>query len=234
MADSEVDGDATLPCARLKSCDCFLTRRVPAGCHTAGMNNTRLPTSRPGVRWLAALTLAVIVLAGASCASSGDVPPPLKTEAAVDLKRFMGSWHVIANIPYWPERGKVATRDEYALREDGRIDNVYVFRTSFDAPEKRWTGVSSVVPGSNGAHWQVQFIWPLKTDLLVLEVAGDYSWALLGHPGRKYAWIFSRDSRMDAALYADLLNRMAGYGYDRQRIARIAQHADQVGQPGFQ
>ncbi len=160
--------------------------------------------------------------------------PELTTSAIVNLSRFMGSWHVIANIPYWPERGKVATRDEYRLREDGRIDNDFVFRKAFDKPEKRWNGVSSVVAGSNGAHWQVQFIWPFKVDLLVLEVAPDYSWALLGNPKRTMAWVFSRQPTMSNSQYEELVNRFSRYGYKSQDLKRVPQLVEQVGKPGFQ
>src|SRR3546814_13728101 len=140
----------------------------------------------------------------------------------------MGAWHVIAHIPYWPERGKVASRDEYQLRADGRIDNDFVFRKSFDAPEQRWHGISRVVPGSHGAHWQVQFIWPFKADLLVLEVDPDYRWALLGHPQRKYAWVFAREPRMDDAMLDQLRQRFKRYGYDPAQLLRVAQFADQL------
>lgn len=180
--------------------------------------------------------LAGAVLGGllAACAGAGQRPDRLHSQAQIDLPRFMGAWHVIANIPYWPERGKVATRDEYALREDGRIDNVYVFRESFDGPEKRWHGVSRVVPGSAGAHWRVSFIWPFSADLLVLEVAPDYSWALLGHPGRSHAWIFSREPRMDDDLYESLRERFRRYGYDPDMLRRVPQFPDQAGRAGFQ
>lgn len=159
---------------------------------------------------------------------------PLETQAEIDLQRFMGQWFVIANIPYFPERGKVASSDVYALREDGRIDNTYVFRRDFNTSERRWSGVSEVVPGSNGAHWKVQFIWPFKADLLVLEVDPDYQWALLGHPKRSMAWIFARQANMDNAQYQGLLTRMRGFGYDPSTILRVAQFAEQVGRPGFQ
>lgn len=158
----------------------------------------------------------------------------LETKAEVDLQRFMGEWFVIANIPYFPERGKVASSDVYALREDGRIENTYVFRRDFDTPERRWSGVSEVVPGSKGAHWEVQFIWPFKADLLVLDVDPDYQWALLGHPKRSMAWIFAREASMDDAQYQSLLARMADFGYDPASILRVPQFAEQVGKPGFQ
>lgn len=179
-----------------------------------------------------ATALLAALLAG--CAATGSRMDPLQTQATVDLSRFMGQWHVIANIPYFPERGKVATSDVYALREDGRIDNVYVFRRDFDGPEKRWSGVSEVVPGSRGAHWRVQFIWPFKADLLVLEVDPEYRWALLGNPKRSLAWIFSREPRMDDAEYQRLRQRFTGFGYDPENLQRVPQFADQVGQPGFQ
>jgi apolipoprotein D and lipocalin family protein len=180
--------------------------------------------------WLLVLATAFLT---AGCAMTPK-QPPLTTSARVDLDRFMGSWHVIANIPYWPERGKVATRDEYALRADGRIDNDFVFRKDFDQPEKRWNGVSSVVEGSDGAHWKVQFIWPFKADLLVLEVDPNYRWALLGNPKRSMAWIFGREPVMADALYADLRARFNAYGYDPAQLQRVPQVAAQQGQPGFQ
>lgn len=180
-----------------------------------------------------ALAAAVALLLSA-CASTGrSAMPELTTDARVDLEAFMGEWFVVAHIPYWPERGKVRTRDIYSLRDDGRIGNVYAFQRDFDAPERRWNGVSEVVPGSNGAHWRVQFLWPFKADMLVLEVDPDYRWALLGHPKRRMAWIFSRSDDMGADQYARLRQRFADYGYDPADIVRVPQRPEHRGQPGF-
>ncbi|PIQ38758.1 MAG: lipocalin [Lysobacterales bacterium CG17_big_fil_post_rev_8_21_14_2_50_64_11] len=179
------------------------------------------------LRFAFCLALSPLLLSGCAATAARD-QPPLTSTAVIDLPRFMGAWHVIAHIPYWPERGKVASRDEYRLRADGRIDNDFVFRTSFAAPERRWHGTSRVLPGSNGAHWQVQFIWPFKADLLVLEVDPDYRWALLGHPQRKYAWIFAREPRMDDATLDALRERFSRYGYAPTQLLRVPQFADQV------
>lgn len=184
-------------------------------------------------RRLWALVAAMALLLSA-CASTGrSAMPDLTTDARVDLDAFMGEWFVTAHIPYWPERGKVRSRDIYSLRADGRIDNVFAFQPDFDQPEKRWNGVSEVVPGSNGAHWRVQFIWPFKADLLVLEVDPDYQWALLGHPKRRMAWIFSRSDDMGAGQYAELRQRFADHGYDPEDLVRVPQRPGHRGQPGF-
>jgi len=181
------------------------------------------------------IVLVVLVAAVALGVTARPRVPPLAPTAEVDLARYMGRWWVIANTPYFAENGKVATADIYALRPDGRIENTYAYRKAFDQPEKFMHAIATVVPGTGNAQWRIGFFWGLlKADYLVLEVAPDYSWALIGQPSRKYAWVFARDPRMDDALYAQLVARFAHYGYDPSRLRRIPQFADQAGQPGFQ
>lgn len=180
------------------------------------------------------LLILTALLLGACAATSSDAPAPLETSARIDLPRYMGAWYVIANVPYFGERGNVAAQDIYSIGKDGEIDTVYRYRKNFDAPEKTIESVGEVQPGSNNAFWRIRFFGILKADYLVLEVAPDYSWALIGQPDRDLAWVFAREARMDDALYAQLLGKMAGYGYDTAKILRVPQFPDQVGQPGFQ
>jgi apolipoprotein D and lipocalin family protein len=146
----------------------------------------------------------------------------------------MGAWHIIANIPYFAEKGKVATRDEYALREDGHIDNVFVYRKDFDKPEKRISALAKVVPGTDNARWKIRFFGIINTDYLILDVDPEYRWALVGHPSRKYAWVFAREATIEEALYQELLQKLAGFGYDPSRLMRVPQLPEQAGQPGYQ
>jgi apolipoprotein D and lipocalin family protein len=168
--------------------------------------------------------MAVILLA--ACASTGARDrPPLEAAPSVDLPRFMGTWHVIAHVPYYFEKGKVATRDEYRLRPDGRIDNDFVFKKRFGEEDKRWRGISSVVPGSNGARWKVQFIWPISTELVVVHVDDDYQGAALATPDRKLAWVFGREPTMDAARYEALVARLVERGVDASTLQMVPQVA---------
>jgi len=64
---------------------------------------------RPG---LATLLLSVLL---AACSGTGMREMPLSANLTIDLPRYMGEWHVIANIPYFAENGKVASRDVYRL-----------------------------------------------------------------------------------------------------------------------
>ncbi len=168
------------------------------------------------------LLLALCALGGLfGCA---DARPPLKTVPHVDLQRYLGTWYVIANIPYWLENGKVATADVYSMREDGTMGNQFVFRRdSFTAPEDHWDGYAWVIDGTGNAEWRVRFIWPFSATYLVIDLDPDYRWAVVGHPSRDLFWILSRTRQLPDATYAAILERAALQGYDVSRVAKVPQ-----------
>ena len=187
-----------------------------------------LATAGLVVMALATAALATFGLATAALAKSVAKPPPLASTIQLDLPRYMGRWWVIAHTPYFAEKGKVASADVYTLRADGRIDNVYAYRTRFGGEEKQMHAVATVKPGTGNAQWTIAFFGGLlRADYLVLEVAPDGSWALVGQPSRKLAWVFARDPRMDDAMLARLLARFPAFGYDPARLERVPQFADQ-------
>lgn len=171
-----------------------------------------------------ALIILVATIMLAACAGRSTRPmPPLSPAPSVDLPRFMGTWHVIAHVPYFFEKGKVATRDEYRLRPDGRIDNDFVFKDHFGAEDRRWRGISTVVPGSGGARWKVQFVWPFSTELVVVHIDDDYQGASLVTPDRKLAWVFGREPTMDPARYQALVARLVEQGVELNALQRVPQ-----------
>jgi apolipoprotein D and lipocalin family protein len=164
----------------------------------------------------------------------GTTGTELTTTAKVDLKRYMGAWNVIANVPYFAEKGKVATRDVYTLTADGNVDTTSFYRKSFDAAEKTIGSLGIVQPNSNGAFWRVRSLGLFHDDYLILDVSPDYSWALVGQRSRKLGWVLARDPAMDDVTYASLLEKFRNVGYDTTRFLRVPQFQEQTGQPGFQ
>lgn len=176
--------------------------------------------------------LALLVLSGCAMMRGG---PPLETVDRVDLERYMGEWYVIANIPYFGERGNVAGRAIYRMRDDGRIDDIYRYRDgSFDAPEEEMTGVAWVVDEETNAQWKVQFYWPIRFGYYIVGLDEDYQWTVVGHPSREYAWIMAREPAVSDERYGALLELLEARGFDPSQLQKVPQRPDQVGQPGFQ
>lgn len=170
-----------------------------------------------------ALLLAALTTLLAGCATP-PAKPPLKTVAHIDLPRFMGDWYVFANIPYALERGKVGTFDRYVLRPDGRIQNSFLFRRgSLDAPLQEWRGIAWVHDKTSNAEWRVQFIWPLRSPFLVIDLDPQYQWAVVGHPSRKLAWVLTRKTTLGAATYRRILARLQEQGYDASLLRQVPQ-----------
>jgi apolipoprotein D and lipocalin family protein len=185
------------------------------------------------IRIAAIAALALVVVACATNRKDNTVTGP--SLAVVDLPRFMGRWWVIANIPYFAERGKLASSDNYSLREDGRIDVVYAYRKSFEEAEERTLNAwARPLPETGNAHWRQRFFGILSVELQVLEIAPDYRWALIGNPKRSLAWVFARDPLMGADEYRQVVERLRPFGYAPEDLQRVPQSPEQVGQPGFQ
>lgn len=184
------------------------------------------------------LVAAVFVVFAAGCSATPPNPNPnaklpLKT-VAVDLPRYMGRWYVIANIPYFAERGYVGSYAQWELRPDGRInDSFYGYKKDFNATISHFQFLDTPVPGSGGGLWSVRLFWPVYVKQLTLYVDPDYKYTLLGYPGKSLGWVFSREPDMDDATYRALLARFDAMGYDTTRFRRVPQHPAQIGQPGF-
>jgi apolipoprotein D and lipocalin family protein len=51
----------------------------------------------------------------------------------------------------------------------------------------------------------------------------DYRHVLIGEPDRRYAWVLSREPKMDEAQLQRLLDRAAALGFDKSAFLRTPQ-----------
>jgi len=184
---------------------------------------------------LLTLLLASLLLQGCAIVFPGNRGHgPLQTVEYVDLQRYSGEWYVIANIPYFGESGNVESRAIYAPREDGKLDDIYLYRDDFDAELERMEGVAWVKDKTSNAHWKVRFYWPLTFDYHIIALDDDYQHVAVAHPTREYGWIMARQPRISDSDYQALLQVFADQGYDTADFMRVPQFPEQVGQDGFQ
>jgi len=168
-----------------------------------------------GAEWTAVLVLSMLLLGctGAIRQESARLP-------TIDQQRFLGTWHIIANIPYFPEKGKVATRVEYVKRSDGRVDDLFYFRSELNGPEHQWSGVAWPLDAS-GARWKARFIWPFSTEFWVVGIDAGYEVALIATPDAKLAWVYARQPQLDPARYQAALAQLREFGVDTEAMMEI-------------
>jgi len=192
-------------------------------------------------RPLRAVLLISLVSLLSACAF-GDAKPTPPAEVAttgpgapIDLQRFMGTWYVIGRVPNPVERGHVASVNEYSLRGDQKVSITYRYRDGSSQPLQELTVRATVDEKSGNHNWRTWFYKVVPTHTRVLEVAPDYSWAMLGYPGREMAWIFARQPDMDKELYKELATRLRDqYGVNTDKLKRVPQHKEQVDRLGFE
>jgi apolipoprotein D and lipocalin family protein len=177
----------------------------------------------PAVIFLA--VVAVCSIASANAADSAAASRPLRPVAHVDLPRYMGDWRVIANIPYYPERGCVDSVESYSLNKDGTIHNWFTYRKkSFDAPRSRIDAHAYVTDQKSNAVWRVHFLSGLiRADYVVIDLDPHYQWTVVGHPSRNYGWIMARKKTLPDSTYRAIIRRLAAQGYDTSRFQKVPQ-----------
>lgn len=152
--------------------------------------------------------------------------PPLQTVAHVELSRYLGTWYEIANFPQSFQRGCTATTATYTLRADGEIDVLNRCRKgSIDGQEKSALGRARVVDRATNAKLEVSFFRPFWGDYWIIDLSDDYSYAVVGHPGRDYLWILARNPTMAEATYQRIVTRVQAQGYQTSRLVRTLQVA---------
>ena len=148
--------------------------------------------------------------------------PPLAAVARVDLNRFMGDWFVIASIPTFIEKDAYNALETYRLADDGTIETTFTFRDGgFDGEPERYTPRGFVLDRASNAVWGMQFIWPFKADYRIVYLTPDYSQTVIAREKRDYVWIMSREPQIPDPDYRNILEFVAGLGYDISQIRKV-------------
>ncbi len=150
--------------------------------------------------------------------------PPIQTVPQVDLPRFMGQWYVIAAIPTFIEKDPHNPIEEYKANIDGSIATTFSFHQGgFNGPFKIYHPTGFVVPDSGNAEWKMQFVWPFKSEYLIVYLSDDYQHTIIARNKRDYVWLMSRSPNMDTQTYSDLVAKIKAMGYDISKL-RVFPH----------
>lgn len=173
-------------------------------------------------RWITAGTgLSVGMVTGIAFKRARASRKP-ETIPYVDLERYQGRWFEIARYPARFER-KCArnTTAQYTL-VDGKIRVVNACTTeSGDLLVTR--GWANVEDTSTNAKLSVRFGAFARGSYWILDLASDYSFAVVGDPSRRYLWILSRTPALDEHVFGRICDTLPSFGYDPARLRRTLQ-----------
>lgn len=75
-----------------------------------------------------------------------------------------------------------------------------------------------MVKNSGNAKLKVQFFWPFKGKYWIIDLADDYSYAVVGHPNKKYLSNISRTQTMNETIYQQIISKIKEKGFDISKI----------------
>lgn len=153
---------------------------------------------------------------------------PLRVVPSVDLPRYAGLWYEVARLPNrFEEKCAGDVTAEYTLNGADRLKVVNRCRKR-DGKMTEAVGNAKLLdrkgPNSRlkvrfapGFLSFLPFVWG---DYQIIELAPDYTHAVVGDPSRKYLWFLSRNPRMDEATYLRLTEAARSQGFDVGKLIR--------------
>jgi apolipoprotein D and lipocalin family protein len=152
--------------------------------------------------------------------------PIVAMSRPIEIERFMGKWHVLANIPTYFDKGTINNTEEYTWDDEKkRIDVVFTFQKSATAKPDIVLQRCTVVNEAK-TEWALSpkvgiFYIPVGIPYLILDCAEDYSTCIIGVPDRSYIWIMTRTKVVEEGVTNSLMDRAVELGYDASKILMV-------------
>jgi len=174
------------------------------------------------------LSVSVLIISGVVGAAQEHPEQPLEVAPAVNLVRYSGTWYEIARLPNrFQEQCAGDVTATYTLLDNREIRVVNRCRKEsgeFDEAEGRARLASDDGPNTKlkvrFAPAFLSFLPFVWGDYWIIELAPDYSYAVIGEPSRKYLWILSRAPSIEESTLQDILARVKQKGYDLNGLVR--------------
>ncbi len=177
--------------------------------------------------------MKTIVLFALSCFISGCASrdyPHLETVPKVDIPRYMGKWYDIANLQNSFLKNCTGTTANYELKSDGTVKVTNTcFKLRLDGEERIAKGTAYVADTQTNSKLKVSFFWPFFRDYWIIDLAPDYTHAVVASPSREYLWILSRTPVMEETLYQSLIYKIKDKGFDTSKIQKTLQADKKTG-----
>ncbi|HRH56010.1 MAG TPA: lipocalin family protein [Chitinophagales bacterium] len=169
------------------------------------------------------LLISIVALLSSGCIPT-NLTPINTVSTEIDLNRYLGKWYQIAALPQFFSFNAKCVTAEYSLNSDGSVKVVNKQITQNGAPQEI-IGKATVEPNSGNAKLRVGFFGqqPTASNYWIVEIADDYSYAVVSDPNKVTWWILSRTPQMDETKVQEIIDRWAGYGINMSLLQRTVQ-----------
>jgi apolipoprotein D and lipocalin family protein len=175
-----------------------------------------------------AITGLLLIFGALSIKAEKQKREPLRVVPAVDLARYAGLWYEVARLPNRFE--KKCASDVTAQYEGLGSSRLKVINQCRQRDGRLTKAVGEArIASKDGSNSRLKvrfapgflsflpFVWG---DYQIIELAPDYSYALVGDESRNYLWLLSRTPQMDEATYRKLADAAAAQGFDVSKLVR--------------
>ena len=142
----------------------------------------------------------------------------LASAAHVDLDRFVGSWFEIARLPERPDSDRATDNRVTYARTDNGLRLLSLSRRP-NGGIRRSTGRAKLADDATQARFKVSYSHPLLdalpfvwSDYTIIDVADDYTSAIVGNADRKQLWLLARQPTVTDATQTGLPDESARAG----------------------
>ena len=175
------------------------------------------PLLRTTATGLILLTCLFTPGAGASAQSASPV-------AKLDPDRFIGTYYEIARYPIKREKACLASGMVlYALGDKKNSVQIVTSCEEKDGNSYSWNSAGKFSKSGDGKI-KLAWIWPFTVKYWILNLAPDYTWALVGTPNHKSLSILSRTTTLSAEVLADIEAKASAQGFNTPKLIKITQH----------
>lgn len=164
---------------------------------------------------------ALFLAAPLAYATPTPMPADPTPAASVDLKQYLGTWYSIASIPEKGAQDCAADMKAVYTADMNGLIKVMNSCKKKDGTTLSLEGRARPQDPTTSSRLQVTFIqqnqvWNFDNaaPYWILDVAPDYSWALVGGPKFETGWILSRMPSLPDMTLKDLKMRLKKQGYD--------------------
>ena len=136
----------------------------------------------------------------------------------VDIMAYAGKWFSLYTIPTFLNENLRYRTETYVIHPDGYYAVFTTYKLLGEDSQKYSRSKLFVTRDSGNARMKAQELWPFKTDYWVIELAEDYSYAVVGHPKCKHLSILSRKVGISEEILSGIIDRCHERGYDTSKL----------------